>query len=120
MSPGAEGGPHGDGRGRNQWAFHVVAIVVCAAATLAAGVAVFLVSFGTSVCNEDDTSDELGQLRLGLAIVGLLLTAVPAGFAFFAAKLRFAWAPWAMLAGVAAVATMYAVATAEVGTWCMF
>lgn len=115
----AGGGPR-DGRGRNQWAFHVVAFLVCAGTTVAAGVATFLVSFGTSVCNEDDTTDELLQLRLGLAVVGLVLTAVPAIFAAFAAKLRFAWAPWAALAGIAAVVTLYAVTTAEVSTWCMF
>ena len=117
----AEGeGRRGDGRGRNQWAFHVVAVVVCAAATVAAGVALFIVSFGTSVCNESDTSDELRNLRLGLTVIGLLLTMVPAAFATMAAKLHFAWAPWAVLAGIAAVVTLYAVTTAEVSTWCMF
>ena len=107
-------------RGRNQGAFHVVAFFVCAGATIVAGIAAVIVSFGTSVCNEADTSDELLELRLGLAVTGLVLTAVPTVFSSFAAKRRFVWAPWAVLAGLSAIVTVYLVGTAEVSTWCLF
>ena len=98
----------------------MVGALVCVAATIAAGVAAFIVSFGTSVCNESDTSQELVQLRLGYAVTGGVLTLFPTFFAVFAAKFRFVWMPWAVLAGIAALTTIVFVADAEVSAWCMF
>lgn len=103
---------------RRSLAFHAAAAVTCACATFVAGVAAVIVGFGTSVCNDADTSDELASLRLGLFVIGSLLTAFPVAAAAIAAKLRLAWQPWAGIAAVPAALTLYALAEAEVGTWC--
>jgi hypothetical protein len=99
-------------------AFHLITAIVCAAATFAAAVGSVIVGFGTSVCNDPDTSDELLSLRLGLFVIGSLLTAFPVGAAVIGAKLRMAWQPWAAIAMAPAALTLYALAEAQVGTWC--
>jgi hypothetical protein len=99
-------------------AFHLGGAVLSAVATAAAAFAGFLVSFGTSTCNDPDVSDELRALRLGLAVVTVVWALVPAGWAALARRSRFAWVPWAALAGVVVVVGLAAVSVAEVGTFC--
>ncbi len=108
----------GKQQGRHQWAFHVIGSILCIGATVAAGIAAVVVSFGTSVCNDVDTSDELRELRIGLLIIGVLLTLVPSVLTGLAAKLRFVWLPWACVAGLALLVTLFAASQAQVGTWC--
>lgn len=99
-------------------AFHLGGVAASLAATAAAAFAAFLVSFGTSTCNDPDTGPELLQLRLGLLVVGTVLTLVPAGWSLLGARIRCRWQPWAAVALVPAALTAYGVATAEVGTFC--
>jgi len=99
--------------------FHGAGVVTLALASAAAAVAAIVVSFGTSTCNDDDISDELGQLRLGLFVVGTVLALVPTGWSYLASRLRLAWWPWlavgatVMLGTIAVVASMH-----DVGTFC--
>jgi hypothetical protein len=99
-------------------AVHLGGAVLFVAATAAAAVAGWIVSFGTSTCNQVDVSDNLRSLRLGLVVVGVLWTLVPTGWALLARRLRFTWALWAAVAAVCGLVTVVVVASAEVGTFC--
>ena len=99
-------------------AFHLGGLLVAATAAGAAAFAAVLVSFGTSTCNDPDVSSERLQLRIGFLVIGTVLALVPLAWALLGHRIRCAWQPWAALAVVPLGLTAYAVATAEVGTFC--
>jgi hypothetical protein len=99
--------------------FHGSGVLAFALATAVALAAAFFVAFGTSTCNDDDVSDELRQLRIGLLVVGTVLALVPAGWSYLASRLRLAWWPWLALSATVLVATLGLVAsTNQVSTFC--
>lgn len=99
-------------------AFHLGGLALAAAATVAAGFAALIVSFGTSTCRDLDTGGERVQLQLGLLAIGAVLTLVPVAWGLLGWRIGRAWQPWAALTVVPALVTTYVVATAQVGTWC--
>jgi hypothetical protein len=99
-------------------AFHVGGGAVFAAATAAAAFAGFVVSFGTSTCNDPDVSDELRSLRLGLVVITVVWALIPAGWAALGRRLRYSWLPWAALSALVVAGGLVVASMAEVGTFC--
>jgi hypothetical protein len=108
---------------RRWWApviFHGIGLIGTAAAGVAVGMAFTLLAFVTSSCDPGHAeAGKLIQLRLGAVVLGVVLASVPGLWVLLARGLRFAWMPWAVLAGVAlGVALLLAVTTTQVGQWC--
>lgn len=98
--------------------FHSVGIVLTAGVVVVGFFAAVIVSFGTSTCGEDLTVG-VGSLRLGLAIIGMVITCAPLSWAVLAKVWHRAWKPWAATAAASAVATAVIVASTDtVAYWC--
>jgi hypothetical protein len=108
---------------RRWWApvlFHGIGLIGTVVAGVAVVMAVALLAFVTSSCDPAHAqTGQLMQLRLGVVVLGVVLAAVPALWVLLAWGLRFAWMPWAVLAGGAiGVSLLTAVTTTHVGQWC--
>lgn len=98
--------------------FHSVGVVLTAGVAVVGFFAAVIVSFGTSTCGEDLTVG-VGSLRLGLAIIGMVVICAPLSWAVIAKLWHRAWKPWAATAAAAAVATTVIVASTDtVAYWC--
>ena len=105
---------------RKSTLFHVVASICFVMATVAATIALFIASFGTSYCGDESPPGNQRTLRIAMAVIGDLWSAVPALVAVLAVRRGRAHKPWLILASCALALTLYAALTAEPSHLCLF
>ena len=103
---------------RSSAGFEIGAAVCTLTALAAAFVALALLGFATSSCGEDSGA-QLAKLRLGMALIGAGVAAVPALFGSIARRRGASGSGWLGVAGVIAAGTAVLVmSTDDVAHWC--
>ncbi len=100
--------------------FHVVASICFAMVTIAATIALFIASFGTSDCGDEPPPGNRQTLQFATVVIGTLWSAVPALVAVLAVWPDRAHKPWLILASCGLALTLYAALTAEPSHICLF